>query len=57
MRTENTGDFILASDLVLDEISRGDSDNSISETLDFKMFWGSMPPDLSRGSRPRRSLL
>ena len=26
------------------------AENSISETLDFKIFWGSMPPDPSRGS-------
>ena len=31
--------------------------NCIYETLDFKIFWGSMPPEPSRGSRLRRSLL
>ena len=31
---------------------------SISETLEYKIFWGSMmPPDPSRGSRLPRSLL
>ena len=26
--------------------------NHISELLDFKVFWGSMPPDPPRGKRP-----
>ena len=40
MRTENTCDFILASNLFFDEISVVDNaENSISEmTLDFKIF-------------------
>ena len=29
--------------------------NDISKPLDFKIFWGSMPPDPSSGSRLRRS--
>ena len=29
--------------------------NTISETLDFKIFWGRMPPDPSTNSRLRRS--
>ena len=38
MRTENTCDFILDSDLFFDEISRVDAENSISGTLDFKIY-------------------
>ena len=30
---------------------------SISEPLDFKIFWGGMPPDSPKGSRLRRSKL
>ena len=30
---------------------------SISEPLDFNMFWGGMPPDPPNGSRPPRSKL
>ena len=33
------------------------AENSISETLDYKIFWESMPPDPSRDSRVRRTLL
>ena len=29
--------------------------NGISETLNFNLFWGSMPPDPPRGERLRRS--
>ena len=29
--------------------------NGISKPLDFKIFWGTMPPDPSSGSRLRRS--
>ena len=33
------------------------TENSIPETLDFKIYWGIMPPDPSRGSCLPRSLL
>ena len=33
------------------------AENSISGPLDFKIFWGDMPPDPPRGSRLRRSYL
>ena len=34
---------------------RPEAGNSISKPLDFKLFWGSMPPDPPSGSRLRRS--
>ena len=35
----------------------GNAYQSISEPLDFKIFWGGMPPDPPSGSRLRRSKL
>ena len=34
-----------------------DAENSIFETIDFKIFGGSVPPDPSKSSHSRRSLL
>ena len=50
MRTEHACDFILDSDLFLTKYHVESAENSISETLHSKIYWGSMPPDPSRGS-------
>ena len=52
--TKNTCYFILHR---VSNIDLRNAENSISGPLDFKIFWGDMPPNPPRGSRLRRSYL
>ena len=52
--TKNTCYFILHR---VSNIDLRNAENSISGPLDFKIFWGDMPPDPPRGSRLWRSYL